>query len=148
LRVDVQTLWLRVSVVFAPPGSRLAPIAGNGFATLQYGHVVANLDDAHNLFVKVMVETGTIGLIMIFILMQQMLSLGYRLIRRAFDAMHRGLGLCLILAIGSCAVANCFGDRWTYLVISGPLWILVVAGVRANQLRAEQNIRENALIAM
>jgi len=112
-----------------------SPIAGNGFASFQYGHhVVENLKDTHNFYVKVMVETGILGLILIFALLQQMLALGYRLFKRATDPLYRGLGLGLLLAICSCMVANCFGDRWTYLEISGPLWVLLAIGVRATHL--------------
>jgi len=71
---------------------------------------------------------------LIFALLQQMLALGYRLFKRATDPLYRGLGLGLLLAICSCMVANCFGDRWTYLEISGPLWVLLAIGVRATHL--------------
>jgi len=117
-----------------------SPIVGNGFATFQYGHhVVAQLTDTHDWFIKVMVETGVVGLIMYFFLLQQMFALGWRLFRRANDPMYRGLGLGLLLTMCSAMVANCFGDRWTYLEISGPLWILLAAGVRANQLSSAPN---------
>lgn len=112
-----------------------SPIVGNGYATFQFGHhVVAKLNDTHDWFIKVMVETGVVGLMMYLFLLQQMFALEWRLFRRAHDPMYRGLGLGLLLALCSGMVANCFGDRWTFLEISGPLWILMAAGVRANQL--------------
>jgi hypothetical protein len=74
---------------------------------------------------------------MAFFLLQQMLSVSYRLFRRAKDPLYQGLGLGLFLAICSCLMANCFGDRWTYLEITGMLWVLVGAAVRANQFMAE-----------
>jgi putative inorganic carbon (hco3(-)) transporter len=111
-----------------------SPIVGTGFATFQYGEHVDNLKDTHNWYVKVMVETGIIGMIFALVLFQQMFSLGYRLFRRAEDPLYKGLGLGLVLAASSCAVANCFGDRWTYLEISGLLWVLFGVGVRADQL--------------
>ncbi len=111
-----------------------SPIVGDGFASFRYGqHVVSNLKDTHNMFVKVMVETGVIGLIMFFMIVQQMFALGYRLFRRAKDPMYRGLGLGLFLATFSCVIANCFGDRWTYLEITGPLFVLIGVAVRAAQ---------------
>jgi O-antigen ligase len=115
-----------------------SPIVGTGFATFQYGHHVDNLKDTHNWYVKVLVETGIIGMIFALMLFQQMLSLGYRLFRRAEDPLYKGLGLGLVLATCSCAVANCFGDRWTYLEISGLLWVLFGIGVRADQLVAAE----------
>jgi hypothetical protein len=35
-------------------------------------------------------------------------------------------------------VANCFGDRWSYLEITGLLFVLVGAAVRASQLTATE----------
>ena len=111
-----------------------SPIVGTGFASFQYGEHVDNLKDTHNWYVKVMVETGIIGMIFALMLLQQMLSLGFRLFRRAKDPLYKGLGLGLVLATCSCAVANFFGDRWTYLEIMGLLWVLFGIGVRADQL--------------
>lgn len=113
-----------------------SPIAGNGFATFQYGHHEDNLADTHNIYVKVMVETGLIGMIFFLILLEQMFAVGYGLYRRARDPLYRGLGLGLLLALSSCVVANFFGDRWTYLEISGPMWVLIGAAVRALHLQA------------
>jgi len=125
-RVD---LWTAAKASIAS-----SPIVGAGFATFQYGEHVANLKDTHNWYVKVMVETGLIGLIFAIMLLQQMLTLGYRLFKRAQDPMYQGLGLGLFLAVCSCAVANCFGDRWTYLEIMGLMWVVIGAATRADQL--------------
>jgi O-antigen ligase len=116
-----------------------SPIVGNGYATFQIVPHVHGLEDTHNWYVLVMVETGIIGLMMAFILFEQAVALSYRLFRQAKDPLYQGLGLGLGLAMCSCIVANCFGDRWTYLEITGPLWILMAAGVRANQLNSAPN---------
>jgi O-antigen ligase len=115
-----------------------SPILGNGFATFQYGQHAGGLADTHDWFIKVLVETGIVGLIMYFFLLQQMLALGYRLFRHGNDPIYRGLGLGLLLAMCSCIVANCFGDRWTYLEITGPMFVLVAAAVRASHLMATE----------
>jgi len=121
------------------------PIVGNGFATFQYGqHVVADLKDTHNLFVKVMVETGIVGVILVFFLLEQTLALGFRLFRHATDPLYQGIGLGLVLAMCSSIVGNCFGDRWSFLEISGPLFVVVGAAVRVNQLIALQKDQEQA----
>jgi putative inorganic carbon (HCO3(-)) transporter len=111
-----------------------SPIVGTGFATFQLGEHIDNLRDTHNWYVKVMVETGIIGLIVALILLQQLLAVSYRLFKRATDPLYRGLGLGLFLATCSCIVANCFGDRWTYLEITALLWVLVAAAIRATLL--------------
>jgi putative inorganic carbon (HCO3(-)) transporter len=92
-----------------------SPIVGSGFATFQFGNHVDNLKDTHNWYVKVLVETGLVGLVMAFFLLQQLLVLSYRLFKRSSDPLYRGLGLGLFLATCSCIVSNCFGDRWTYV---------------------------------
>jgi O-antigen ligase len=111
-----------------------SPLVGAGFATYMYGEHVDNLKDTHNWYIKVMVETGIIGLIMALLLLQQLLTLSYRLYKRATDPLYRGLGLGLLLATCASIVANFFGDRWTYLEITGLLWMLAGAAVRASYL--------------
>jgi putative inorganic carbon (HCO3(-)) transporter len=108
-----------------------SPIVGTGFATFQFGEHIDNLSDTHNWYVKVMVETGIIGSILILLMFQQLIAIPYRLFRRAEDPLYQGLGLGLFLAMCSCIVANCFGDRWTYVEITGLLWVLVAAAIRA-----------------
>jgi O-antigen ligase len=78
-----------------------------------------------------MVETGIVGLIIVIFMLQQMLALAYRLFKRAEDPLYRALGLGLFLAIWASIIANCFGDRWTYLEITGPLWVLVGTAICA-----------------
>jgi putative inorganic carbon (HCO3(-)) transporter len=116
-----------------------SPIVGNGFATFQFQEHVDNLSDTHNWYVKVLVETGIIGFIIAILLLQQVVALSYRLFKQATDPLYQGLGLGLIVAMCSCIVANCFGDRWTYLEITGLLWVLIAAAARALQLSQAQS---------
>jgi putative inorganic carbon (HCO3(-)) transporter len=111
-----------------------SPIVGTGFATFQLGEHTDNLRDTHNWFIKVLVETGIVGGLLAGIMLAQMLAAGYGLFRKAEDPLYRGLGLGFLVATCACIVANCFGDRWTYIEITGLLWILAGAAVRANQL--------------
>jgi O-antigen ligase len=111
-----------------------SPIVGSGYATFQLGDHVDNLKDTHNWYVKVLVETGFVGLIMAFFLLQQLISLSFRLFRRASDPLYRGLGLGLLLATCACIVSNCFGDRWTYVEIMGLFWVLAGTAIRATEL--------------
>ncbi len=124
-----------------------SPVLGNGFGTFQYGQHVDDLKDTHNWYVKVLVETGIVGLIIVLFLLQQILSLSYGLFRRAKDPLYQGLGLGLFIAMCSCLTANFFGDRWTLLEITGMLWVLIAAAVRARQLSAEETAVELAPVA-
>jgi putative inorganic carbon (HCO3(-)) transporter len=125
-RVD---LWTNAEEAFLH-----SPIVGTGFATFQLGEHVDNLGDTHNWYIKVLVETGIIGLIPVIFMLQQLLASSYRLFKRASDPLYRGLGAGLFVAICTCMIANCFGDRWTYLEITGLLWVLVAAALRATEL--------------
>jgi putative inorganic carbon (hco3(-)) transporter len=122
-----------------------SPIVGAGFATFQFGEHVDDLKDTHNWYVKVMVETGIVGLIIAFMLLQGILSVSYGLFKRAVDPLYRGLGLGLFLATFSCMVANCFGDRWTYVEITGLLWVLVATAIRATAFDAMERTLEPAI---
>ena len=125
-----------------------SPIVGDGFATFQMGEHVDNLADTHNWYVKVMVETGIIGFIMVLFLLQQLLATSYRLFKQATDPLYRGLGLGLVVATCACMVANFFGDRWTYLEITGLLWVLVAAAIRAGEFTLQEQealLGENSL---
>ncbi len=113
------------------------PLLGTGFATFMYGEHVANLKDTHNWYVKVVVETGIVGLIIALFLLQAMFGLSISLFRRGGDPMYRGFGLGLLVCCCSLAVTNLFGDRWTYIEINGLLWVLMGAATRADQLARE-----------
>jgi putative inorganic carbon (hco3(-)) transporter len=124
-RVD---LWTNAEEAFFR-----SPIVGSGFATFQLGKHVDNLKDTHNWYIKVLVETGIVGFLITLALIQQLVAASYRLFKRATDPLYKGLGLGLFLATCSCLVANFFGDRWTYLEISGLFWVLIAAAIRARQ---------------
>jgi putative inorganic carbon (HCO3(-)) transporter len=121
------------------------PVLGIGFASYQMGNHVDGLKDTHNWYVKVMVETGIVGMIIVLAMLQQVLAVAYRLFKRAEDPLYQGLGLGLFVAMCSCIVANFFGDRWTYLEITGILWVLVAAAIRALQLAETEPATESAI---
>ncbi len=125
-RVD---LWKQSQEIFLS-----SPVVGAGFGTFQFGAHRANLKDTHNYFVKVLVETGVIGFLFFSLILFQMTMAGFRLFRSAKDPLYEALGLGFFLAMVSCIVANCFGDRWTYVEINGLLWILAGAVLRAQRL--------------
>jgi putative inorganic carbon (HCO3(-)) transporter len=128
-RVD---LWAQSEQMFLS-----SPIVGTGYATFQFGEHTDNLKDTHNWFVKVLVETGIVGGLIAFVMLIQMLMAGFSLFRKAEDPLYKGLGLGFLVAVCSCIVANCFGDRWTYVEINGLLWILAGATVRSSLLAAQ-----------
>ncbi len=113
------------------------PVFGKGFATFQYGEHVADLKDTHNWYVKVLVETGVVGFLIVLAMLQQMFSLSFRIFRKGRDPLFRGLGLGLFVCMACLAITNFFGDRWTYIEINGLLWVLMAAAARADALKDE-----------
>jgi putative inorganic carbon (hco3(-)) transporter len=122
------------------------PVFGTGFATYQMANHVDGLKDTHNWYVKVMVETGIVGLIIVLVMLQQMIAVAFRLFKKAEDPLYRGLGLGLVLAISACLVANFFGDRWTYLEITAMLWVLIGTALRALQLAETEPVTEPSVV--
>jgi putative inorganic carbon (hco3(-)) transporter len=123
------------------------PLLGTGYATYQLTNHVDNLTDTHNWYVKVLVETGLLGMIAVVFMLQQMVVMAYRLFKRAEDPLYQGLGLGLLLAICAAIVTNCFGDRWTYLEITGMLWVLVGTATRVIKLAETAPAMESATVS-
>ena len=138
-RVD---LWTNAEQTFLS-----YPILGTGYATFQYGEHVANLKDTHNWYVKVLVETGVVGLIIALVLLEQMFALSLRVFRKTRDPLYRGLGLGLFVCLCSVAITNFFGDRWTYIEINGLLWVLIAAAARAEALERAETVESTPLAA-
>ena len=119
------------------------PIFGVGFASYQFGDHVDNLKDTHNWYIKVLVETGFVGMVMVLALLYQMFAVSWRTFRKATDPMYRGLGLGLFVCLCCLAITNFFGDRWTYLEINGMLWVLLGAAVRADAFTREEALQSS-----
>lgn len=107
------------------------PILGSGYHTYAYMKRLYNYEDTHNIYLKVLVETGVIGLGLLLWLLVKSFSTGYLLFRRASDPFFSSLGLGLAAWIVCTATASLFGDRWTYFQINGYLWVLAGFVARA-----------------
>ncbi|HLH37709.1 MAG TPA: O-antigen ligase family protein [Bryobacteraceae bacterium] len=127
------TLWEDAMQIFDSN-----PIVGTGFNTYAYMHRVGNYGDTHNIFIKVMIETGVIGLALFLWLLARTFFAGYRLFRSS-ENFFSAIGLGLAGWVLCSAVANLFGDRWTFLQVNGFLWVL--AGLVAAASRIENASR-------
>ncbi len=119
------------------------PIFGTGFDTYAQMHRVGIYEDTHNYYLKVMVETGIVGFILFLSLLGKAFSLGFRLFRKADDNFMKALGLGFATMIVATAVANLFGDRWTYLQVNGFMWVLLGCVMRSLQLLQQQQEQES-----
>jgi putative inorganic carbon (HCO3(-)) transporter len=131
-RVD---LWQDAMTLF-----RDNPVLGTGFNTYAYLGRVGYYTDTHNYYLKVMVETGVIGLLLFLWLVWRMFALGFRLFRTAEDPFLQALGLGFAVMMIGAVVLNLFGDRWTYMQVNGFLWVLLGCVVRGQMIlqRAQQ----------
>jgi len=114
------------------------PLFGTGFNTYAYMGRIGSYQDTHNIYLKVMVETGVIGLLLFLALLRGLFKLGWMLFREGGDPFLRSLGLALAGWMVCTAVANLFGDRWTYLQVNGYLWVLAGCVCRGLVLPASE----------
>jgi putative inorganic carbon (HCO3(-)) transporter len=113
------TLWEDAMQVF-----HTNPVIGTGFDTYAYLHRVGDYQDTHNFFLKVLFETGIVGMVIFLWLLAKAFGTGFALFRHAKDPFLASLGLGLAAWVVCSIVANCFGDRWTYVQVNGYMWVL------------------------
>jgi len=104
------------------------PVFGTGYNSYRFMERVRGYfgaySDTHNIYLKVLVETGLIGLSLFCVLLGKTFVVGYRLFRSAEDPFFASLGLGLVAWLVCSVVANFFGDRWTFLQVNGFMWVL------------------------
>jgi O-antigen ligase len=122
---------------------------GTGFNTYEYMNLNKRTDggtgyyqDTHNYFVKVLLETGVIGLLLFLWLLGRFFSDGYGLFRKARDPFFASLGLGVMGWLVCAVAANFFGDRWSFLQVNGYVWVIAGLVVQARLL--EQTATETS----
>jgi len=127
---------------------------GTGFDTYEYMNLrrvpywtKGYYSDTHNYFLKVLVETGVIGLLVFLWLLWRTFAEGYRLFRHATDPFFKGLGLGLIGWLVCAMTANLFGDRWTYLQVNGYMWVIAGLVCCATEIEKREAAKEVASVA-
>jgi O-antigen ligase len=130
---DRVALWNDAMAMF-----RKNPILGEGFDTYKYQHRVSIYTDTHNYFLKVMVETGVVGLLFFLFLLAKAGRQGVRLWRSAQDTFLQSLGLAFALMMACVFVVNFFGDRWLYIEVNGFLWVLLACVVRGQMIEKQR----------
>ena len=104
------------------------------FRTLGY-----DLGDTHNIYVKILVEQGLVGLLIFLLVILAFMIEGFRLYKKGDDDFSKGLGLGLFVCMFVLSVNNFFGDRWSYFELSGYLWIFAGLVARLNIISSEEN---------
>ena len=112
----------------------LVGIGYGAFSQLGY-----DLGDTHNIYVNILAEEGIAGMLIFLILISTFLTEGFRLYRNGDDDLSKGLGLGFTTCIFVLLVNNIFGNRWSYLELSGYLWIFAGLVARLNIISSEEN---------
>lgn len=117
------------------------PIFGIGYGG--FGLAVPpdeTLTDTHNFYMRMLSEQGMIGIVLFLMLLMRAFHSGWQLYRMGPTPFFKGLGLGFSGCIVATSVANLFGDRWSYFVLGGYLfvfWGLVDRALLISRSQAE-----------
>jgi len=116
------------------------PIEGIGFGTFR--NLGLDLNDTHNIYIKILTEQGLVGFIIFLIILACFLRQGWMLYQKGDDEMSRSMGLGFVCCLFVLMVNNFFGDRWSYLEPNSYLWIFAGLVTRLNAIA--QNTKDVA----
>ena len=118
------------------------PVEGTGYDTYQFMHRVGPYTDTHDYYLKVFVEMGAIGVLVLLVVLFQLWRIGMELYRKADDWFLKALGFGLAAMVVCTTVANLFGDRWSYLQVNGFIWVLAGCVIRGLYIVAHEQAEE------
>ena len=114
------------------------PVSGTGFETYEFMGRVGPYRDTHNYYVKVLAETGVVGMVLYLVLLWKLFRSGSSLFYGSEDPFWQAIGLGFV-ALLCCAIAlNFFGDRWTYQQVDGYLWVSLGCVIRGLAVLKEE----------
>jgi len=116
---------------------RQNPVFGTGFLTYAELSRVGSYKDTHNFYLKMLVETGLVGLCLFILQLLLLLREGMRLFTRARDSLLSLVGLGYAAMIVAATIVNLFGDRWMFIQVDSNLWILLGCVICGSSLAAE-----------
>ena len=127
------TIW-QDAMVLVPQ----QPIFGTGFDTYEFMGRVEEYRDTHNLYLKILVETGILGLLLFMVLLWKNFRLSFQLFRLTSDPLLKGIGLGAAACTVCAFMVNFFGDRWMYLQVNGYLWTMLGLVVRGTIIALDE----------
>lgn len=126
---------------------RGSPVFGIGYGVFRSLNL--DLGDTHNIYMKLLVEQGVVGLLIFLVVVVCFMKEGFALYQKGDDDMSKGLGLGLFICMFVLLGNNMFGDRWAYFEVSGYLWVFAGLVARLNALSGgavlPQAIKETAV---
>jgi O-antigen ligase len=121
------------------------PLLGTGFDTYQWMGRVGPYRDTHNYYLKVFLELGLVGLVVFLMQLRAAGVMSWRLFKSREDPLLSALGGAFFAMLMCAAVVNFFGDRWTYLQVSGFFWVLLGIIARGCHFLQSGEAVENAV---
>ncbi len=116
---------------------RQNPVIGTGFLTYAELSRVGSYKDTHNFYLKMLVETGLVGLVLFVVQLFLLFKEGLQLFTRGRESFLSLLGLGYAGLILTAAIVNFFGDRWMFIQVDSNLWILLGCVFCASSLAME-----------
>jgi len=95
------------------------PLFGAGYDTVKFLVSYAGLANAHNYYVQLLGEMGLAGLLSFVWLLAAALVSSWKLHRRATDRTLQAIAAGSLSCLAAIIVLNFFGDRWSYVEITG-----------------------------
>lgn len=98
--------------------------------------------DAHNAYIKILVEWGIQGFLIYIALYLSAIRIGWRLYRNGHNEFVSGLGLGFVASTLANIVSNFFGQSWMFFAVTSYYWVFLALVTRADitvRVRAENN---------
>lgn len=133
-------MWKRVTGMFLSN-----PLFGAGFDTIRFVAVNEDgLGDSHNYYLELLGEMGLAGLfVFLWIIFAGMRS-SWRLYRKADDPLLNSIGLGSIAYLCCLVPLNFFGDRWSYVEITGYTFVILGLVMRGLEMMENEEQEEPA----
>lgn len=115
-----------------------SPLVGIGYGVFRMMDFGTGLHDTHNIYVKILVEQGVIGILLFLFVIFSFMRQGFFLYQKGDDAISRGLGLGVLASMFTLLINNFFGDRWSYFELSAYVWTFGGLIARLSTLKSEE----------
>jgi O-antigen ligase len=115
-----------------------SPLVGIGYGVFRMMDFGTGLHDTHNIYVKILVEQGVIGILLFLFVIFSFMRQGFFLYQKGDDAISRGLGLGVLASMFTLLINNFFGDRWSYFELSAYVWAFGGLVARLSTLKSEE----------
>lgn len=112
----------------------------NRFQSLRVVEEDGKGKDAHNMFLKMLVELGVQGLFIYTYLYIIALRIGWQLYREADNEFLRGLGMGFVLCTICNMVNNFFGQSWMFFPVNSFYWVFMALVIRARMIVQERGM--------